>query len=140
MIFKKYPILRFGATAVIVFSVDFALLFAFHSILKLDLRISIVLAFVSAFAVNFSLNSFWVFQGDEFSGKSLIRFVQLVVFNLAIQAAFVPLLTNSGINYLVAKLVIVALLFAINFQLSRKYVFPRYSNSSGEDTDEKRGV
>ena len=125
MIFKKHPILRFGATAVIVFSVDFALLFVFHSILELDLRLSIVMAFISAFAVNFSLNSFWVFQGDEFSGKSLIRFSQLVAFNLAVQAVFVPLITNSGLNYLVAKLIVVAILFAVNFQISRKYVFPR---------------
>ena len=125
MIFKKHPILRFGATAVIVFSVDFALLFVFHSILELDLRLSIVMAFMSAFAVNFSLNSFWVFQGDEFSGKSLIRFIQLVVFNLAVHAVFVPLLTNSGLNYLVAKLIVVVILFAVNFQISRKYVFPR---------------
>jgi putative flippase GtrA len=125
MIFKKHPILRFGATAVIVFSVDFALLFVFHSILEIDLRLSIVMAFLSAFAVNFSLNSFWVFQGDEFSGRSLIRFIQLVVFNLAVQAIIVPLLTNSGPNYLVAKLIVVAILFAVNFQISRKYVFPR---------------
>ena len=137
MIFKKYPIVRFGATAVIVFSVDFALLFAFHSILELDLRISIVMAFVSAFAVNFSLNSFWVFQGDEFSGKSLIRFIQLVIFNLAVQAAFVPLLTNSGLNYLVAKLIVVAILFAVNFQLSRKYVFASSLDSYHDVSDRK---
>ena len=117
MIFNKYPILRFGATAVIVFSVDFALLYAFHSILELDLRRSIVMAFMSAFAVNFSLNSFWVFQGDEFSGRSLIRFIQLVLFNLVVQAAFVPLLTNSGLNYLVAKLIVVGVLFVVNFQI-----------------------
>jgi putative flippase GtrA len=125
MIFNKYPILRFGATAVIVFLVDFALLYAFHSILELELRLSIVMAFMSAFAVNFSLNSFWVFQGDEFSGRSLIRFIQLVLFNLVVQAAFVPLLTNSELNYLVAKLIVVGVLFVVNFQISRRYVFTR---------------
>jgi putative flippase GtrA len=139
MIFKKHPLLRFGATAVIVFSVDFALLFAFHSILELGLRLSIVMAFVSAFAVNFSLNSFWVFQGDEFSGRSLIRFIQLVVFNLVVQAALVPLLTNSGLNYLVAKLIVVGILFIVNFQISRRYVFPRKLNVGHESQDEVGG-
>jgi putative flippase GtrA len=136
MIFNKYPILRFGATAVIVFSVDFALLYAFHSILELELRLSIVMAFMSAFAVNFSLNSFWVFQGDEFSGRSLIRFIQLVLFNLVVQAAFVPLLTNSGLYYLVAKLMVVVVLFVVNFQISRMYVFQRRINGN---QDEVRG-
>ena len=139
MIFNKYPILRFGATAVIVFSVDFALLYAFHSILELDLRLSIVMAFMSAFAVNFSLNSFWVFQGDEFSGRSLIRFIQLVLFNLVVQAAFVPLLTNSGLNYLVAKLIVVGVLFVVNFQISRRYVFPSKLNVNHDSQDEVRG-
>ena len=140
MIFKKYPILRFGATAVIVFSVDFALLFVFHSVLELQLRPSIVIAFLSAFAVNFSLNSFWVFQGDEFSGRSLIRFIQLVMFNLVVQAVFVPLLTNTGLNYLVAKLIVVVMLFTVNFQISRKYVFPRNLSSSNDPIDRTRGT
>jgi putative flippase GtrA len=94
---------------------------------------------MSAFAVNFSLNSFWVFQGDEFSGRSLIRFIQLVVFNLVVQAAFVPLLTNSGLNYLVAKLVVVGVLFVVNFQISRRYVFPRKLNVNHDSQDEVRG-
>lgn len=140
MIFKKYPLMRFGATAAIVFSVDFALLFVFHSILEIQLRPSIVIAFLSAFAVNFSLNSFWVFQGDEFSGRSLIRFIQLVMFNLVVQAVFVPLLTNAGLNYLVAKLIIVAMLFTINFQISRKYVFPKDLNSSTDQIYTTRGT
>jgi putative flippase GtrA len=135
MIFNKHPILRFGATAVIVFSVDFALLFAFHSFLELDLVLSIVMAFMTAFAVNFSLNSFWVFQGDEFSGRSLIRFIQLVIFNLAVQTAFVPLLTELGFNYLVAKLSVVGILFVVNFQISRRYVFPSSTNVSRDNGD-----
>jgi putative flippase GtrA len=128
MIFKKYPILRFGSTAAIVFTVDFALLFVFHSILEIELRLSVVLAFLFAFVINFSMNNFWVFKNQDSKRSSLIRFTLLVLFNLLVQASLIPTLVALGLNYLVAKIIVVFALFAVNYTVSKKYVFTSFDN------------
>jgi putative flippase GtrA len=128
MIFKKYPILRFGSTAAIVFTVDFALLFVFHSILEIELRLSVVLAFLFAFVINFSMNNFWVFKNQDSKRSSLIRFTLLVLFNLLAQASLIPTLVALGLNYLVAKIFVVFALFAVNYTVSKRYVFSSYND------------
>lgn len=128
MIFKKYPILRFGSTAAIVFTVDFALLFVFHSILEIELRLSVVLAFLFAFVINFSMNNFWVFKNQDSKRSSLIRFTLLVLFNLLVQASLIPILVALGLNYLVAKIFVVFALFAVNYTVSKRYVFSTFDN------------
>jgi putative flippase GtrA len=119
----KSTFLRFVSNSVFLFAFDFFLLFILHSILDVELRIAVAASFTIAFTLSFCINTFWVFGLTDLNGKSLFRFMLLTFGNLLLQVLGVQHLSQIGFNYLLAKIIVVALLFILNFEISRRFIF-----------------
>jgi putative flippase GtrA len=107
-------------------AVDFGSLFVIHQLLKVDITIAVAISFSLAFVANFFGSKLWVFKtGDETERKkgSLPKFALLTGANLLIQTVGVTALVNLGLYYLLAKCLLVGLMFFVNYFVSKKVIF-----------------
>ena len=123
---RRVSFWRFLAVGALVTAVDFTVLTVLHGLLGLDVVLSAVLAFLAAFAVNFTLNRTWTFQASGAdSGGQLLRFTFLVAGNTLVTAGGMAVLTGVGLHYLAAKVCLTAVIVAVNYVVMRRWVFPR---------------
>lgn len=124
---KKYQVIvKFiiaGGTATFT---DLVFLYFFHSLCNIQVVISATLAFLIAFFVSFFLQKFWTF-GDK--SKEKIK-KQMAIY-------FIVGLTNTGVNaeamyllvvkehvwYLLAQILISALIACYNFLVYKYFIF-----------------
>lgn len=113
--------LTVGMTVVVV---DFGLLTVLHAWWGVNVVVASVVAFMAAFGVNFGLNRGWTFQasGQPAPGQ-LVRFTILVAANTLVTAVGMGGLTALGLNFLVAKLLITAVIVSVNYVVMRRWVF-----------------
>ncbi|MFC4109049.1 GtrA family protein [Micromonospora zhanjiangensis] len=102
---------------------DTGALFVFHGVLGLWLPVATVLAFATAFVVNFGLNRVWAFGATGAVGGQVWRYLALVLVNLVATVLLVQGLTWAGLPYLVAKVVTAGALAAMNYVVSKKWIF-----------------
>jgi putative flippase GtrA len=105
------------------FIADVGLLFALHGIIGIWLPLATALAFLGAFVVNFGLNRTWAFRSNGAVGRQLGRYLALVAANLVATVLLVSGLTAAGLPYLIAKAMATGTLLAINYAISRKWIF-----------------
>ena len=109
--------------------VDAGLLYILHGRLGMWLAPATAIAFLAGFLVNFALNRQWSFGATGALRHQLIRYLALVACNLlvtvtvTVTVALVQGLTLLGVPYLVAKVVTTAALSAINYVISKKWIF-----------------
>jgi putative flippase GtrA len=118
--------LRFGLTGCAGFAVDFGSLVLFRSGLGVALATSTALAYVIGGVVHYGLTRLWVFphasDGDEV--RKVARYLSLAAVNIAITIAAVVGLSHAGLDYRLAKLLVVAVLFFTNYVITPRYVMP----------------
>jgi putative flippase GtrA len=110
----------------LVAALDFGALFFFHQIVQLDISTSVVLGFSAAFAANYISSRIWVFRSNESRNTkraSLPKFALLTFANLLIQSVGVTALVAAGLNYLIAKGILVGAMFFVNYTVSKKLIF-----------------
>jgi putative flippase GtrA len=117
-------LLRFGLSGVAAALMDLLVLVTLHGGLGLTLPAAVATAYLVAFAVNFSLNRRWVFQdrSSTWSG-SMVRYLVLVLANLLVNTVAVPVLAEAGLDYRLAKALVLAVMFGVNFVVQRRWVF-----------------
>lgn len=116
---------RFLIVGVTVTAVDFGVLALLHGLLAVNVVASAVIAFLTSFVVNFTLSRQWTFQSTQARASTqLIKFCSLVAVNTVATAAGMWLLTSSGVQYLVAKLMLTAVIFCFNYVIMRRWIFP----------------
>ncbi|MDQ0060910.1 bifunctional glycosyltransferase family 2/GtrA family protein [Paenibacillus harenae] len=123
------PIVKFIASSLSSFIIDFVLLFILQ-LISGHLLFAVVGARLGSSIVNFSLNRKFVFRkGSRASSstsltKSLPKYYALVVIVLLLNYAFLHLLNiNLGVPLLVAKLLTEAVLFLFSYWSQRKFVY-----------------
>ena len=123
---RRVSFWRFLAVGVLVTIVDFSVLTILHGFLGWDVILSVVLAYLAAFVVNFTLSRTWTFQASGAgSGGQLVRFTALVAANILATAGGMAMLTGLGLHYLMAKVLLTAVIVAVNYVVMRRWVFPR---------------
>jgi putative flippase GtrA len=109
-----------GGASVVV---DAGLLYVLHGLLGLRLEPATALAFLAGFVVNFALNRQWAFASTGRLRRQLAAHVVLVAGNLLVTVLLVRALTLLGVMYLVAKVLITAVLATVNYVVSRRWIF-----------------
>jgi putative flippase GtrA len=109
-----------GGASVVV---DAGLLYALHGLLGLGLEAATALAFLAGFVVNFALNRQWAFASTGRLRRQVTAYLALVAANLLVTVVLVRALTVLGVMYLAAKVLTTAVLSAVNYVVSRKWIF-----------------
>ena len=119
-------LLRFGIVGVLNTGVDVAL----YAVLALGLGWHPVLANTASYAAgtvcSFVINRAWTFadrRGGAAAGRQFLRFLGVNLATLAIGNLAIALLLAFGAGPMAAKGVSVLLCFAINYALTRRFVF-----------------
>jgi putative flippase GtrA len=110
----------------VTFLVDIASLRFLHGTVGIALVPSTVVAFLIAFAFNFTVSRQWTFAVAARSGRArrqITRYLLLVSVNLVSTVLLVAGLSTVGINYLIAKTVAGGINALGNFFAYRHWVF-----------------
>jgi putative flippase GtrA len=117
-------IARYLTVGVLSAIADIGGLWALHGLLGVWLPLAAAVSFLASFAVNFTLNQRWTFGAlTAHTPRQLVRFTVLVVVNTILTSAGVTGLAEVGVNYLVAKVIVVGVLTVLNFVVLRIWVF-----------------
>ena len=117
-------LLRYLVIGVLSIGIDVGLLYSLHSIVGVQLSIATTIAFLSSVVFNFLCNRITMARGQaEQLMRHAYRYGVLVVANLCITAAVVSGAAHIGVQYVIAKLAVVAASTCWNFVLYRRWVF-----------------
>lgn len=114
-----------GGTVVLT---ELAALYVFTDLFRLWYEFSLVIAFVIALCVSFTLQKFWTFGDRETSDvhKQASSYVVVQLLNLAVNAAALYVLVQYfGMWYLLAQLLVSALIALWNFLIYKFIIFKR---------------
>lgn len=121
---RNGQIVRYVVVGVVSLAVDLGVLWALHGLFGVWLPLAAAISFLSSFVVNFGLNQRWTFSATAGSTPAqLVRYTILVAANTLVTSAAVTAITATGLDYLFAKLIVVAVLTVTNFVLMRVWVF-----------------
>lgn len=117
---------RFCAVGLATFGLDEGCLILLRSHSPMPLALDTALAYTLAALVNFVLSRQWVFeqasQGAD-PRTALVRYVVVVVIGLLVTAAAVPGLSDAGLDYRIAKIVVSLLIGIANYFAFPAWVF-----------------
>ena len=87
--------------------------------------ISSTLAYAISMFVGFGAQKYWTFQDtDKKTIIQLSKYVSLGIFNIGVNALFMHLMVNiSGLHYLIAQLVSIAVITLWSLFFYKKFVF-----------------
>jgi putative flippase GtrA len=117
-------LLRFGLTGCAGFAVDFSVLVALRSGAGAPLALATIAAYVLGGLVHYALTRLWVFPQTG-SGREIgrvFRYLALAAVNAGLTLAIVTGLSETGLDYRVAKVVAVVSLFFTNYFLTPRIV------------------
>jgi putative flippase GtrA len=127
---NKVKLLRYlvsGGTATMS---DLVLLYAFTDFMHIWYVISVALAFIVAFMISFVAQKFWTFQDhslDKIHTQGSIYFVVAVV-SLAVNTyAVYFLVTYIHLYYIIAQIIVSALIAVANYVIYSKFIFRQQS-------------
>ena len=124
--FRIYrEILRFSASSLVSFVVDYGLFCLFLPLLGSEIAANIVARVCSA-AVNFTLNKHLVFGSRGHTWQAALRYAALAAGILVCNTALLAFLTEvCGIDSHLSKILTELALFAVSFAVQRMYIFKR---------------
>lgn len=116
---------KYGVVGAVSFVIDIAFLTIAWQGLGMPVWAAASCGFWASFAVNFGLNKYWTFEVDQASssGSQLARYVVLVAANYLITVASVTALHEAGLQLLIARTVVLAILTLSTFVVYRNWVF-----------------
>lgn len=105
------------------FLVDFGLLALFHEVFGIAVWLATAIAFLASFAFNYSLQRMFSFSSRSSHGRSLAKYVALVLFNTIATIAIVALLDQSALGWGGGKVVSTVVTTVWNYFAYRYWVF-----------------
>lgn len=119
------PLVRFGASSISAFLLDFVLLFVLHHLTG-NLLVSAVGARAVSSLFNFAVNRMVVFDGDRGRGPgaSALRYYTLATIVLAANVSLLHLLRDGvRLPLVAAKIATELLLFMASYEVQRRFIF-----------------
>jgi putative flippase GtrA len=119
-------IFKFGVTGVLGFTADLGSLIVAHDGLGLPLRLSLIIAYTVGGTVHYGLTRFWVFPARRESSEigRIVRYLLLAAVNATATLLIVPALAHAGLDYRLAKILCVVVLFGFNYVVTPRFVMP----------------
>jgi putative flippase GtrA len=108
-----------GASA----ALDAGLLWLLHGVWDVALPVATFVAVATAFFFNFALNRMWSFGSTSPVGTQFAKYLALGVLNWLANVAGVTGLAALGMHYLVAKVLVVAVVTVLNYVVYKAWVF-----------------
>lgn len=94
-----------------------------HTNLNLSLRASLTAGYLVGLLTSYAGNYRVVFKSKNSHHFALSAYILLAAINYFLNITVIPLLVGLGINYLNAKVGLVAVLFIMNFFVSKNFIF-----------------
>ena len=119
-------VIRFGLVGVVASVVDIGLLNLFYLKTNANLYVATGLAFVAASVVAYWLNNRWTYKrlGLQFGAQNLIKYTIIGTVGLVLTEIIMRVLVgNQGLNYNLAKVIAIFLVFFWNFFGNRFWTF-----------------
>lgn len=121
---SKYQILKFlliGGSSTLI---DIILLFLLKEKAHLPAVWAVALEQIVIIAFNFLLNKYWTFQSKKIPWQQLQRYFVLVAGNY-LAGIFLMYLMHQllGFNYIIVRLITIALIASVNFILYKHWVY-----------------
>ena len=133
-VYRRKTFVKFfisGGTSAVV---NFSLLWFFHGVLKVNVVVSVVIAVSAAILVNFNLQKFWAFR-DKDKGKTrrqMILFFSVSLAGLGLNVIAIYIMVEIyGIHYILAQVIIGAVLAVSNFLFYKFLIFKRPEEEAG---------
>ena len=128
--FVRSRLVRFGLTGLAGFAADFGCLTGMHSGLAVPLAMATTVAYIVGGTVHYSLTRFWVFPQPVRSGEisRIVRYLLLASVNVAVTLAIVLGLNRAGVDYRIAKVIAVVVLFLSNYFITPRFVMTSAGN------------
>jgi putative flippase GtrA len=115
---------RYGVTGMASLIVDVGGLMLLHEVFGIWVPLAATMSFLASFVVNFTLNRNWSFAAVHGArNHQLFRFTALVCANSVVVFIGMTLLVSLGMNYLLAKCILVLVTVVVNFFVMRFWVF-----------------
>jgi putative flippase GtrA len=102
---------------------DVVVLYALHSVFNVELYVATTVAYFTDLLANYAVNRWWVFAGGRSIAASGIRYICLVAANYLATLAIVAALTSVHVEYVVARLVAVAVTTIWNYLAYKHWIF-----------------
>lgn len=115
-------ILRFGVVGGTAFIIDYGVLYCLTEFAGINYLVSACISFVASVIYNYVLSILWVFDAKQGRSKTaeLAVFIGLSVVGLGLnQLGMWLLVDKAGIYYMLAKIVVTAIVMVYNF-ITRK--------------------
>ncbi len=119
-------VIRFGLVGVVAGVVDIGLLNLLYLKVNANLYVATGLAFVIASVVAYGLNNRWTYRrlGLPFGAQNLIKYTVIGTVGLALTEGVMHILVSGqGLNYNLAKIIAIAVVFFWNFFGNRYWTF-----------------
>lgn len=116
------PLLRFSASSLLAFGIDFVALLMLHALTG-SLLVAVVGARGLSSAVNFLTNRRLVFSSQRSLRGTLVRYYLLVGVLLLANYGLLAWLTGAGLALAAAKILVEVTLFLASYQVQRSVVF-----------------
>jgi len=119
-------VIRFGLVGVVASIVDIGLLNLLYLKASANLYVATGLAFVIASVVAYGLNNRWTYKrlGLQFGAQNLIKYTIIGTVGLVLTEIIMRVLVgNQGLNYNLAKVIAIFLVFFWNFFGNRFWTF-----------------
>jgi putative flippase GtrA len=115
--------LRYLAVGGISFVIDFSLLYLLHEVLGAAIWISTAVAFLGSFVFNYALQRLFSFRSRSSHGKTLAKYIALVIFNTIATTFIVSFFDHLIDGWEIGKVVATVITTLWNYLIYRYWVF-----------------
>lgn len=131
----RHPVIRFLLVGGLSFALDLGLLALMYEVFGVPLWIATPIAFVISLVFNFLLQRLFTFQATNKGSVSAVKYLLLVIVNIAVSDLIVTGFDALGWSYIVGKTSATILTTAWNYFLYRHWIFQRLPQAAELEKD-----
>jgi putative flippase GtrA len=120
----EHSAVRYVLVGGLSFVVDFGLLTLLHAVFGVPVWLATAIAFLTSFAVNFTLQRTFSFSSQTPHGTALVKYTALVIANTLITVAIVSLFESTIVGWGGGKVIATIVTTVGNYFAYRFWVFP----------------
>lgn len=125
-------LIGFGILGGFTFLIDLALLWALNTWTQLPLPLTVSIAYVIAFSINFVLNRKVNFRSHAPVGPQSLRYAVVVACDYGLTLGVTTGLSAVGVDFRIARLIAAACVATFTYTASRFWVFRKRAEPDGQ--------